>query len=439
MKNYPKKVRKILHSIISDMAKNPWLYAKHPGKDFTRKRKLPFEKTISTLICMGGGTLNKELLEQFKFDPSIATSSAFLQQRDKLLPEALDYLLHEFTRTAARPKTYHNYRLLAVDGSDIQIPTDPSDPKTYFPPAPTRWEMNLLHIDAMYDLCSNLYVDTIVRGKRGFSEYSALIKMIDRWDSDDPAIIIADRGYESYNVFAHIQEKGCYFLIRIKDIGSPGIIAATKVPNTDEFDIFNDLLLTRKQTNKVKKLFKENPEKYRYISSGSPFDFLDLHTKLFYSMQFRIVRFQIAPGVYEAVATNLPTAQFPPDEIKKLYHMRWGIETSFRHLKHTLGLLNFHSQKTEYIIQEIYAKMIMYNFCEMITSHVVIQERNRKYRYQVNFSAAVLICRQFLRQLVTPSSVESLIRKYITAVVPERSRPRYRQREFRIRFVYRIA
>ena len=115
MKNYPKKVRKILQSIISDMAKNPWLYAKHPEKDFTRKRKLPFEKTISTLICMGGGTLNKELLEQFKFDPNIATSSAFLQQRDKLLPEALDYLLHEFTKTAASPKTYRNYRLLAVD------------------------------------------------------------------------------------------------------------------------------------------------------------------------------------------------------------------------------------------------------------------------------------------------------------------------------------
>ena len=77
--------------------------------------------------------------------------------------------------------------------------------------------------------------------------------MIDRWDSNDPAIIIADQGYESYNVFAHIQEKGCYFLIRIKDIGSPGIIAAAKVPNTDEFDIFNDLWLTRKQTNGIVK------------------------------------------------------------------------------------------------------------------------------------------------------------------------------------------
>lgn len=237
--------------------------------------------------------------------------------------------------------------------------------------------MNLLHIDAMYDLCSNLYVDTIVRGKRGFSEYSALIKIIDRWDSDEPAIIIADRGYESYTVFAHIQEKGCYFLIRIKDIGSAGIIAATKVPNTDKFDMFNDLLFTRKQTNKVKKLLKEHPEKYRYISSGSQFGFLDLHTNLFYPMSFRIVRFQIAPSVFDAVVTNLPVTEFPPEEIKRLYRMRWGIETSFRHLKHTLGLLNFHSQKTAYIVQEIYAKMIMYNFCEMITSHIVIQQRNR--------------------------------------------------------------
>lgn len=133
MKNNPKKVRKILHSIISDMAKNPWLYAKHPEKDFTRKRKLPFEKTISTLICMGGGTLNKELLEQFRFDTNIATSSAFLQQRDKLLPEALDYLLHEFTNAAAKPKTYRAYRLLAVDGSDIQIPTDPLGSQNIFP------------------------------------------------------------------------------------------------------------------------------------------------------------------------------------------------------------------------------------------------------------------------------------------------------------------
>lgn len=61
MKNYPKKVRETLNSILLDMAKTPWLYAKDPIRDFTRKRKLPFEKVIATLICMGGGALNKEL------------------------------------------------------------------------------------------------------------------------------------------------------------------------------------------------------------------------------------------------------------------------------------------------------------------------------------------------------------------------------------------
>ena len=40
--------------------------------------------------------------------------------------------------------------------------------------------------------------------------------MVDR--SNIPqALVIADRGYESYNNMAHIQEKGWFFLIRIKD------------------------------------------------------------------------------------------------------------------------------------------------------------------------------------------------------------------------------
>lgn len=39
--------------------------------------------------------------------------------------------------------------------------------------------------------------------------------MIDR-SSIPKALIIADRGYESYNNIAHIQEKGWNYLIRIK-------------------------------------------------------------------------------------------------------------------------------------------------------------------------------------------------------------------------------
>mgnify|MGYP000615202485 FL=1 len=58
--------------------------------------------------------------------------------------------------------------------------------------------------------------------------------------------------------------------------------------------------------------------------------------------------------------------------------MRWGIETSFRELKYAIGLCCFHSKKVEYIMQEIYARLILYNYCELITMHVIIQQKRYK-------------------------------------------------------------
>ena len=47
--------------------------------------------------------------------------------------------------------------------------------------------------------------------------------MIDKYSGDRKTIFIADRGYESYNSFAHAIENNVYFLIRGKDITSNGI------------------------------------------------------------------------------------------------------------------------------------------------------------------------------------------------------------------------
>ncbi len=52
--------------------------------------------------------------------------------------------------------------------------------------------------------------------------------MIDRCEIQK-ALVIADRGYESYNNMAHIQEKGWNFLIRVKD-GNTGIKAVLIYP-----------------------------------------------------------------------------------------------------------------------------------------------------------------------------------------------------------------
>ena len=49
--------------MISELSVCPWLFAKNPGKDFTRNRKLPFEIVVHLLISMGGNSIYKELLE----------------------------------------------------------------------------------------------------------------------------------------------------------------------------------------------------------------------------------------------------------------------------------------------------------------------------------------------------------------------------------------
>ena len=59
-------------------------------------------------------------------------------------------------------------------------------------------------------------------------------------DRNYPAksIIIADRGYEKYNLFALCIEQSQYFLIRVKDITSNGILSTISFEEyEDEFDI----------------------------------------------------------------------------------------------------------------------------------------------------------------------------------------------------------
>jgi len=76
---------------------------------------------MMTLISMGGNTLSKELMDYQGYDPDVATSSAFVQQRGKILPLAFEFLLQQFTSFCANIKYCNGYRLLAVDGSSLNI------------------------------------------------------------------------------------------------------------------------------------------------------------------------------------------------------------------------------------------------------------------------------------------------------------------------------
>lgn len=435
MTNYASQIKENLMDIIEQMSEYQWLFVKNPEKDFTRNRKLDFKTMIELLLNMNGNSIYKELLDYCGYTSDVATSSAFVQQRDKILPFTFEFLLHEFNASFKHYKTYRGYRLLAVDGSDLNISHNPNDSSTYFQSLPNTKGFNLLHLNAMYDLCNKLYLDASIQPGREENEFRALTDMVDRSNLDGHTIIMADRGYESYNVLAHIQEKGWKYIIRVKDTQSKGMVSTFRLPE-GEFDKNVYRELTRKQTKEV----KAHPELYKFLPINSTFDYLDLHKNKFYPISFRVVRFKITDDTYETLITNLDREEFSPEELKKLYHMRWGIETSFRELKYALGLTSFHAKKVAYITQEVFARLVMYNFCEMITLHVVVQQKPTKYGYQVNFTVAIHICKKFFRdENVHPPDVEALIRKNVLPIRENRSDPRKVKFKKAVSFNYRIA
>lgn len=294
----------------------------------------------------------------------------------------------------------------------------------------------------MYDLLRHIYVDEVIQDHHMANEHSAFVEMVDR-SPVEHALVTADRGYESFNNMAHVAEKGWYFLIRAKDVGSNGILSGLDLPALDPFDVAIDLSLSRKQTNEAKELLQDRNH-YRFLSSKATFDYLPPRSRksdplVWYHLSFRAVRFSVPDGGFEVVLTNLPADLYPPDAIRQLYALRWGIETSFRSVKYTVGLLYFHSKKAEYIRHEIVAKLIMYNLFELITTHVVIPKKGRKFDYQVNFSAAVHVSRMFYRGDISPPDLEAHLSRAIVPIRPGRKRKRKRHTSSVKSFNYRLS
>ena len=99
---------------------------------FSRTRKLPLKTLVESILFMGSNAIKDELYDFFDFTDT-PTTSAFVQQRQKLKSSAFRFLFDLFNEKTYSPKKrlFKGYRLLAVDGSSIPISHDPSDKDTY--------------------------------------------------------------------------------------------------------------------------------------------------------------------------------------------------------------------------------------------------------------------------------------------------------------------
>lgn len=426
-------LKETLDPCICELESVRHLFCCNPETDFIRNRKISFSDLFHLMIEMESKSMPNEVMEYFKHALNSPTPSAFIQQRDKILTEAWEFLLSRFNNATSRiqNKTYKGYRLLACDGSDVNIARNPEDHDTFIQQGERGF--NQIHLNALYDLLNHTYLDLNVQGENKLHERKALNTMVDRYHGS-PAVFIADRGYESYNVFAHLIHKKQFFGIRLKDISSNGILSIYDLPDC-EFDSRIETTLTRRHTKET----KNHPDIYTILPFYTDFDYLDDNTP-YYDIEFRIIRFRLPNGEYQCVATNLSADEFSLAELRELYHLRWGEESSFRKLKYTIGLINFHSKQTDFIIQEIYARVILYNFCEMTVSQTaVITRKETKHNYKINFATAVNICRAFLRTGDGESEKISLLQRHLTPIRLDRIYPRRLRPKRNRDFIYRAA
>lgn len=159
-----------------------WLFTKNPNTDFSRKKKWSFEEVMKFIITMEGKSLKDELLEYFDFNNDTPSNSSFNQRRAPILPDAFEFL-------------FENSLIFIVQ-------------KTSHIKAIVCWHVTVLTF-ALHIIPIN-------------------------------TIFIADRGFESYNIFVHAEQAGAFYLIRAKDILSNGIVASMKKQLPKNQDIFDN-------------------------------------------------------------------------------------------------------------------------------------------------------------------------------------------------------
>ena len=154
------------------------------------------------------------------------------------------------------------------------------------------------------------------------------------------------------------------------------------------------------------------------------FDFLD-EDNHFYEADYRVVRIKIdgKDEEYEFIITNLDKDEFSTDDIKQLYKLRWDIEVSYRHLKYSVDLNALHCKRRDFVKQETWARMIMFNISMIIidVQDKKLDKKKRKLEYKVNITMAIFFVKQHMikRKDGHPPDLEDLIAKQILPIKPD--------------------
>jgi hypothetical protein len=365
-------------------------------KDFTRNRKLPFDRLVLLIVKLCKKTLSIELERFFEElgEPHPCSVSAFTQQRIKLKAS----FFYWWNRVLWSSYYYHyggldiklwkGFRVIAADGSNISLINTPAL-NSYFG-GQTNQNGSFVQAKTFYyyDVLNELVLFPSIMPYR-YGEVPMAYDGIEQLEDD--MLVIYDRNFCSYKMFAlHLwAEKEIKFVIRGKDsqnmirefiAGGESTAIVYLPPNSETIKTLKESgFMVNKQT----------------------------------LLRIRLVRVELEKTV-EVLVTNLWEEDgHLNDEFKGLYFLRWGVETNIAIQKNVLQLEAFSGLTVESVEQDFYATVFIVNLHSILIkdAQILVDENsvNMKYPMKVNKNKSLGKLKVNLVSLFTENDVGSIL------------------------------
>ncbi len=343
-----------------------------------------------------------------------------------------DVVIEEYYQTDY--KRYKGYRLLAADGSMIELPYGKAIHEKFGSMNHSQEWVNCGWSIVIYDVLNEIIVDSKLH-EYGKSERLYLMEQAKQMKADGKQkrdIIIADRGFPSLALFVQLEQLGYDFVIRYN--GEQFLRELKSFAKSDKEDMVIEIALDREQSKKRKTELQEL-----------------LKGRITRKMKLRVVKIKLPNGENEyLVSSILDKTLLQTDDFKKIYAYRWDEEEHFKLQKNSAELENFSGKTSLSILQDYYSRILILNLHSVLVKEAEkqLEEENAhkkdtlKYdQYKINRNVSYGLVHSHILKLLNSNNsdwsvvYDMLIEKLKRNTIPVRKGRNYpRIRKWLLKF-----
>lgn len=317
--------------------------------------------------------LNKvfEALGKLRLTP---TNSALCQARKKIAPELFVHLqqaarddFYDLYGQDGEVLTWRGHRVLAYDGSDLNLPNTPELQKAYSLHGNQHgWEGLHGMAGVLYDVRNEIAIGA----QLGPLQAEKNFLLNDLWSGTRPGdLIVMDRLFDDYTVIATANKDRREVLVRCP---RNSFAVVNEFWGSDETERLATLQVP--QTAKTRNYVRQH---------GLP-----------KTVPVRLIKFTLETGEVEVLLTTLcDRRRYPISEFKEVYHWRWNEETFFDRVKNIFELERFSGFSETAIKQDFFGVIFLATLESILAkkpqSELAEQDRRRQNKTQAMVNRAV--------------------------------------------------